>query len=129
MSELKPGGSNAKATEPGSVQARNIIYLKNEDKEERPAGIQQSKNAEIRMTRARYSEELRSNKKCCGDYQHIEERGHQPSEKHDKEAALVSNSGGRPVRKRHQASDILLQSSTLVQTKPVTDTWLQTQEI
>ena len=41
---------------------------------------------------------LRSNKKCC-DCQHIEERGHQPHDKHDKEGALLSNTGGRPVRK------------------------------
>ena len=52
------------------------------------------------MTRARYSEELCSNQKCGGDHQHVEERGHQPHDKPDEEAALVSHIGGRPVKKK-----------------------------
>ena len=75
---MKPRGPNVNttATEPSGVQARRILDLKNEDKgesplmantrytktKERPAGIQQSTNAE--MIRARYSEELLSNQRC-----------------------------------------------------------------
>ena len=71
-------GPNAKATEPGRGQERRILNLKNEDKgespmmanpypshnsgytktKECPVQIQQSKNDGMRMTRARYSEEL-----------------------------------------------------------------------
>jgi hypothetical protein len=55
MSDLRPGGSNAKASEPGSVQARRILYLKNEDKEESPllANLYPSHNTGYTKTKER----------------------------------------------------------------------------
>ena len=92
------------------MQAKRMFDLKNEDKanpytshntrytktKERPAMIQQSMNAEIRMTRARYNEGLLSTQRCGGDEQHGEGKDHQPHDKPDKEAALVDDTGVGP---------------------------------
>ena len=114
MSELNPRGPNVHttATGPSSVQAKRILDLKNDDNpnpshntrytktKERPAGIQQSTNAEMRMTRARYSEELLSTQRCGGNDQHSEGKDQQPHDKPDEGATLVNDTGGRPVRKK-----------------------------
>ena len=116
MLELKPRGPNVNtsATEPSGVQPRRILDIKNKEKgesplmantrytktKERPAGIQQSTNAEMRMTRARYSEELLSTQRCGGNDQHSEGKDQQPHDKPDEGATLVNDTGGRPVRKK-----------------------------
>ena len=82
----------------------------------------------MRMTRARYSEELLYNQKGGVDHQHVEERGHHPHDNPDEKTAQVSDIRGLSG-KRHQASVILLQSLASVQTEPTTETRLQTHKI
>ena len=62
--------------------------------------IQQSKNDGMRMTRARYSEELFVEQKGGGDHQHVEERGHHSHDKADEETPRISDIRGRPIRKK-----------------------------
>ena len=66
--------------------------------------IQQSKNDGMRMTRARYSEELFFEQKGGGDHQHVEERGHYPHDEPDEKTARVSDLGGLEEDTKHQVS-------------------------
>ena len=75
-----------------------------------------SKNDDIRMTRARYSEELLFNQKGGGDHQHVEERGHHSHDKADEETPRISDIRGRPIRKktpsiRYPAAEFVLSSN------------------
>ena len=60
--------------------------------------IQQSNNDGMRMTRD--SEELLFDQKGGGDHQHVEERGNNSHDKPDEKTAWVSDTGGRPSRKK-----------------------------